>query len=166
MTRAAGRRSTFALVFVVALGAVGFALASQHGFDMRPCPWCVLQRLLFVVIAAVAALGWLGAATAASWIAALALSVLSAFGILAALWQHFVAAASASCKLTLADRILSGLGLDELLPLVFAPTASCADARVDLLGVPYEFYSLALFVAIDVLATLLLVKRQPAASSA
>ncbi len=33
----------------------------------------------------------------------------SAFGVAQVLWQHFVAAASSSCKLTLADRIMAGL---------------------------------------------------------
>jgi len=38
------------------------------------------------------------------------------------------------------------------LPVVFAATASCADAKVALLGVPYEFWSLALFVVVEALA--------------
>ena len=64
----------------------------------------------------------------------------------AALWQHFVAAASQSCNLTLADRIISATTLNTLWPDVFEPRASGADAAVSLLGVPYEFWSLALFV--------------------
>ena len=67
-------------------------------------------------------------------------------GIAAALYQHFVAAKSASCNLTLADKIVSGLGLDKALPPVFEVNASCADAAVDLLHVPYEFWSLGLYV--------------------
>ena len=35
---------------------------------------------------------------------------------------------------------------------IFQPRASCADAAVKLLGVPYEFWSLALFVLTGVLA--------------
>jgi protein dithiol:quinone oxidoreductase len=162
MTAFADRRGLFGLVSLVAFGAVGFALVSQHVHDMRPCPWCVLQRLLFVVIGLIAAAGWLWRSTAGRWTSALAISALASFGVLAALWQHFVAAASASCNLTLADRILSASGLDELLPQVFAPTASCADARVDLLGVPYEFYSLGLFVLIDLAAIALVWHRRSA----
>ena len=43
-----------------ALAAVVVALVTQHVFDMQPCPWCVLQRLIFVLIALVAlvGLGW------------------------------------------------------------------------------------------------------------
>jgi disulfide bond formation protein DsbB len=44
------------------------------------------------------------------------------------------------------------LQLDSLLPDVFAATASCAEAKVALLGVPYEFWSLALFVMVEALA--------------
>jgi disulfide bond formation protein DsbB len=70
----------------------------------------------------------------------------------AALWQHFVAAASASCKQSLADVIIGSLGLDALSPELFAPRASCADARVELLGLPYEYYSLALFALLALAA--------------
>ena len=37
---------------VVPLGAVALALVTQHVFGMQPCPWCVLQRLIFVAISA------------------------------------------------------------------------------------------------------------------
>lgn len=145
-------------VALTSLAAVGVALASQHLFGMQPCPWCVLQRVIFLAIAAVCALGLLGRGArrlAGGLGLPLALS-----GIAAALWQHFQAAASASCNLTLADKIVSGwLGLDSLLPDVFSARASCADAAVDLLGVPYDFWSLALFVLLAV--ALLRVLRRP-----
>jgi hypothetical protein len=41
----------FGAIALVALAAVGAALVSQHRFGMEPCPWCVLQRLIFVGIA-------------------------------------------------------------------------------------------------------------------
>lgn len=154
-----GARAVFALMFVVSLGAVLAALVTQHRFDMQPCPWCVLQRLIFVLVALLAALGWLWRSAAGRWISALGISTLCALGAMAALWQHFVAAATASCNMTLADRILSGAGLDALFPDVFAATASCADAKVNLVGVPYEFYSLALFVLLDVAAMSLVWRR-------
>jgi disulfide bond formation protein DsbB len=75
--------------------------------------------------------------------------VLAAFsGIAAALYQHFVAAKSTSCNLTLADKIVGGIGLDRALPFVFEVKASCADAAVNLAGIPYEFWSLGLFVVV------------------
>jgi len=47
--------------------------------------------------------------------------------------------------LTLADKVISATGLDTRFPEVFEVRASCADAAVDLAGVPFEFWSLALF---------------------
>ena len=130
---------------LLCVAAVVTALVSQHGFDMQPCPWCVLQRLLFIVIGALALLAaWLPPRAPRAALASVAL-LLALAGAMAALYQHFVAAKSQSCNLTLADRIVGGLGLDHLLPPVFQVTASCAEAAVDLLGVPYDFWSAALF---------------------
>jgi disulfide bond formation protein DsbB len=141
---------------LLSLGAVVAALWTQHALDMQPCPWCVLQRLIFVVIALVALLGLAWRAAAGTLITALLIVALSLSGMAAALWQHFVAAASDSCKLTLAEKIISGLGLDGSLPEIFQPRASCADAAVKLLGLPYEFWSLMLFVLLGVMALRLL----------
>ena len=58
------------------------------------------------------------------------------------------AAASASCNLTLADKIVAATRLDSLLPDVFSARASCADAAVNLAGMPYEFWSLVLFLVV------------------
>jgi len=132
-------------VALACFGGVAAALVSQYRFDMQPCPWCTLQRLIYLVIGVLALLGALLPSVGLRILLA-ASGVLFAFaGMVSALWQQFVAAASASCNLTLADRILQALGLYDLAPEVFAPMASCADAAVSLLGIPYAFWSLALF---------------------
>ena len=150
-------------IAVLCFGAVGAALVTQHTFDMQPCPWCVLQRLIFVVIGLVALFGVASRSMLGQRIILVLLLMLCGSGIAAALWQHFVAKASASCNLTLADRIVSGLRLDALLPDVFQATASCAEAAVDLAGVPYEFWSLALFIAIETAVMWLLLATRRAA---
>ena len=128
------------------LAAVGAALVSQHVFGMEPCPWCVLQRVIFVAIALASLVGLVWRAAAGRMLSAVLVLLLAASGIAAALWQHFVAASSTSCNLTFADEVIGTLGLDAAWPDVFSPRASCADAAVDLLGLPYEFWSLALFM--------------------
>jgi protein dithiol:quinone oxidoreductase len=154
-------------VAAASFGAVAVALITQHGFDMQPCPWCVLQRLVFVAIGVVALAGLAWRSPLGTRVVAIVILALCSAGIAAALWQHFVAAASASCNLTLADRIVSGLQLDALLPSVFQATATCADAAVKLVGVPYEFWSLAVFVAIEAAALVLLVRwRAPPLTAA
>lgn len=146
------------MIALVSLAAVAAALVSQHVFDMQPCPWCVLQRVIFVAIAIACVIGLVLRNGLGRGLSALLVLLLSLSGVAAALWQHFVAAATASCNLTLADRIVSGLGLDGWAPEVFQARASCADAAVKVLGVPYEFFSLALFV-VFALAALRLLRR-------
>lgn len=147
-------------VAALSLTAVAAALVSQHGFDMQPCPWCVLQRLVFVVIGIVALAGLAARSATALRLTALAMLLLASAGVAAVLWQHFVAAASNSCNLTLADRIMNASGLPALLPEVFEARATCADAAVDLLGLPYEFWALGLFVATEAVAVTLLLRAR------
>ena len=151
------QRLALVALALVSLGAVGLALISQHVYGMQPCPWCILQRVIFVLIALLlliaAFLPGRGLFVGLSVLAALA-------GIAAALYQHFVAAKSDSCNLTLADKIVSGLGLDKAWPDVFEVRASCADAAIDLLHLPYEFWSLALYVLLAVAAIVALRLRR------
>ena len=145
-------RALLLAAVVVPLAAVAAALVSQHVYDMQPCPWCVLQRVVFVAIALAALPGLLVNQAGVRRASAAAVLTLSLCGVAAALWQHFVAASNVSCNLTLADRIVGGLGLDGLAPQVFAAYASCADAAVKIAGISYEFYSLALFIALGLAA--------------
>jgi protein dithiol:quinone oxidoreductase len=156
------RSAWMAAVAALCFAAVGAALVTQHVYDMQPCPWCVLQRLIFVVIGVVALLGLAWRSVLGRRALPLALLLLSGCGIAAALWQHFVAAANASCNQTLADRIVSGLRLDALLPDVFQATATCADAAVNLAGIPYELWSLALFVLVELVVVRLLMQGRHA----
>ena len=143
------QRAALVALVLLSLAAVGMALVSQHVFDRQPCPWCILQRVIFLLVA----LLLLAGAFLPGRILFVAGAVLASLsGIAAALYQHFVAAKSDSCNLTLADKIVSGLGLDKAVPEVFEVRASCADAAVDLLHVPYEFWSLGLYVIIAVAA--------------
>ncbi|MGZ5155374.1 MAG: disulfide bond formation protein B [Caldimonas sp.] len=156
--RAASSAGPFGFAALLSLGAIAAALVTQHGLGMQPCPWCTLQRLIFLVIGAVALLGLAWRAPAGSRIASGAAFLLAGAGFAAAMWQHFVAIPTGACKLSLADRIVSATGLNELLPAVFEARASCAEAAVNLLGVPYEFWSATLFVILA-LAMLLAVRR-------
>jgi disulfide bond formation protein DsbB len=134
---------------VIGIAAVGAALVSQHVFGMEPCPWCILQRLIFLAISLACLIG-----LAVRRFGAALVMLLSLCGIAAALWQHFKAAASSSCAMTVADQIVIATKLDSLWPDVFLARASCADAAVSLFGIPYDFYSLALFVLTGVIGWL------------
>jgi protein dithiol:quinone oxidoreductase len=87
------------------------------------------------------------------------IGLLGLFGVAAALYQNLVAAHLPSCDMTLADRIISGLGVDALAPELFEVRASCADAAVKLMGVPYELWSCLLFVMVAATAVMVLRSR-------
>lgn len=131
---------------VFCFGVVGLALVSQYQFDMQPCAWCAFQRLIFLALGAVAVVAALVPARPARLAGGTLGLVLSACGIAAGLWLYFVASKSPTCDLTLADRIMKGLGLYDSAPAVFAPMANCMDAAVPLLGVPYPLWSFVAFV--------------------
>ncbi len=150
----------YAVAVLLPLAAVAAALHTQYQLDMQPCPWCVLQRAIFLAIALAALPGWLLRLPLVRKTSAGLALLLAGCGVAAALWQHFVAASSTSCVQTLADRIMQGSGLSERWPEVFAAYASCADAAVQLHGVPYEFFSLTLFVLLAVLMVAQLLARQ------
>jgi disulfide bond formation protein DsbB len=135
-------------IALASFAAVGAALVAQHAFGIKPCPWCVMQRGIFLLIGALALLGWVLRGLPRKG-ALLLVAALAAAGIAAALWQNQVAAKSASCAMTLADRINGALGLEERLPYVFMVTANCAEAAAyRLLGLPYEVWSGLLYAAI------------------
>ena len=115
---------------------------------MPPCPWCVLQRAIYLAMAAVCLIGAaLPVPLAHRGSGGLAL-LLALSGVASALYQELVAAKSASCNLTFADKVMNFFGLDSVLPWLFQVYASCADAAVTMLGVPYAYWSLALFAAL------------------
>lgn len=138
----------------ISVAAVGAALVSQHVYGMEPCPWCILQRVIFLVVALVCLVGFVS-----TRIAGVLALVFSLCGIAAALWQHFQAASSTSCALTVADRIVIAMKLDSLWPDVFLARASCADAAVSLMGISYDFWSLAVFVVLAVASVVVIRKR-------
>lgn len=145
------RRLWLGAIAAVCAGSMAAALFAQHRLGMQPCPWCILQRVILCAMALVALLGAVVPGLGQR-LAVWGLVALSLCGAAAALYQNLVAAKSASCDLTLADRIISSLGLDAWLPDVFEVRASCAEAAVSVLGVPFELWSLMLFLALAAMA--------------
>ena len=135
---------------VIAIGAVGLAAIAQYAFDMQPCPWCVLQRLIYIVVGVLALLAAALPGLGRRLFIVLAL-LGSLCGLASALWQQLHAVNEASCAMTLADRIMTGLHLDSLLPQLFTAYASCADAAVSVLGIPFAVWSCLLYVILALL---------------
>ncbi len=138
---------------------------AQHQFDMQPCAWCVLQRLLFLLTGIASAVGaWWLRRPAPRIGAALVADLFASAGIAAALWQQLVASKTDACLLTLADRVVMALSLHELAPSMFLATASCAEANQPLLGVPFALWSTAAFLLLSAALALALVDLLRAAT--
>jgi len=151
LTRKITRRVPLALAAISVL-AVAAAVASQQWFDMRPCPWCILQRIIFLAIAVLCLLTAFVPSRRMRIGLNLATFAFAVSGVVAATYQHVVAAKLFSCNLTFADRVITALGVELVWPLLFQVTATCAEAAVTVLGVPFEFYSLTLFALIALVA--------------
>ncbi len=137
-----------ALMATLCILAVGLALVAQHHFNMRPCPWCILQRGLYLLLAACLAIAAFIQSPGLRRSLGGLCTTLSAAGIASAAYQHLVAKEQFSCKLSLADKIISALKLDTAVPAIFSATANCTEAAVSVLGIPFAFWSLALFTAL------------------
>lgn len=155
------------LVVLLSWGGVGVALFTQHVLDMQPCPWCIAQRLLYILVGGLALLAAAlppGRSTAGRMpvlgvLGLQGVALLGALGI--ALYQHFVAAADGACMVTAADRFLMSTGLSDWLPEVLEPRANCAEANLDLLGVPYSLWS-AMLAVLLLVVTVLAMRARPA----
>jgi disulfide bond formation protein DsbB len=143
-------RPALASIAALSFSGVAIALFSQHALGMLPCAWCVLQRLIFMVIGVLAVMGLLIPSIVFKRVMLIEIALASLAGIAAAWHQKSVAALSFSCDQTLADRIIVNSGLDANLPWLFGIYASCMDAAVSLLGLDYAIWSLLLFVVLGV----------------
>jgi disulfide bond formation protein DsbB len=151
---------TLNLIALLCVLAVALALVSQHVFGIRPCAWCVLQRLIYLAIAVICWLGVLLARISGlRRLAALVTAALSVGGIAAAWYQYSVASKLFSCDRTFADRFMVQTGLDAHMPWLFGIFASCMDARVHVLGVEYAVWSLILFGLLALLSVVALIRR-------
>ncbi len=139
-------------------------LLLQHGFGLAPCAWCVLQRLIFLAIAVVSAIGALSArGRSGQLIFGVLVDALAMAGAAAALHLHFVASRSESCGLTLADQVIMKLSLHELAPWMFFADAPCNQANMPFLGLPFAIWSLLAFAVLGAFGVVVMlgsVRRQ------
>ncbi|WP_071058276.1 disulfide bond formation protein B [Pelistega sp. MC2] len=142
------------------MAAVGFALFSQHYLGMLPCAWCVLQRLILLIIAVICLLANLFKPLFLIRLCAFLSFSLSITGILSAWYQYSVASNLVSCDMTFADRFMSKwTGLDAMFPWLFGIFATCMDAKVSLLGIDYALWALAMFVLCALLSLIAVFRK-------
>jgi disulfide bond formation protein DsbB len=118
---------------------------------LHPCPLCIFQRLLFMVLSALALAAFLGARRPAGQLAGILalLTALAGAGVAAyQIWLQAQPAAMFTCggaNPNLIERLVDWLG--QRLPSLFLATGVCGEKELVILGYSLAVWSLAAFVA-------------------
>ena len=136
-----------ALTGGLALAAGGVLMA--HMFNLAACPLCIIQRMLYMLLAVAGGLGLLLATRPAGRVfAALLLTAIAATGACVAgyqVWiQRFAPTVSCAGKMPWWEAFVEWAGRQA--PLLFQPSGLCSDPAWKLLGLSIAEWSLACFV--------------------
>ena len=149
-------RTFYAAIFAVCAGLIAFGLYLQHSKGLEPCPLCVLQRVIFVAIGAVALVAALLGTRrpVARIVSGLAVALLALAGAVVAArqsWlQHFPPPIQ-ECGADF-DFLVDTTPLAQLLPALFSGTGDCAKRGWLFLHLSIAEWALLFFVAIAILA--------------
>jgi disulfide bond formation protein DsbB len=144
----------FTLIFLVCVGLIGFALYLQHVKGLDPCPWCVVQRLGFMLVGLLALVGALHRP------GLLGTTLYSVLGLVASLagvasgsyhvWLQSDPVRAAKCVGSPVERILDQLELGRMVPPLLQYDGPCTLKPWSLLGLSIPEWSLAWFVILSV----------------
>ena len=150
-------RSALVLLFLVCVGMLAFGQYLQHVVGLEPCPMCIVQRYLFVLVA-------LSAVAAAALPARRAGVVLGGVILILACAGAFVAARQSwlqwyppevfTCGRDLYGMI-EAFPLQRVVPMVFKGSGDCSAVDWTFLGGSIANWSFVCFCACGVSAALL-----------
>lgn len=133
----------YTLAMVVALGTFFSSLIVQFVFELYPCPLCILQRVLYMLIGLVLLLGFF--VTAGRQITAFLGLLLAVCTMGVAIYQGWLASPEALSECGAPGPMETTLWwlAENISYPVFAPEASCADAaQHNFLYLPMPLWSL------------------------
>jgi len=158
-------RLGYAVGFLVCAGLLGFALYLQHVEGQDPCPLCILQRIAFIGMMAVFAVGALHGPARRGAI------VYSSIVAIVALIGGAIAGRQVWLQMLPPDKVPAcGPGLEFMLerfPLakafqkILAGSGECAEAGWRFLGLTIAGWSLVWFVVLGVFAIVIAVRARP-----
>jgi disulfide bond formation protein DsbB len=155
-------RSWFFFVALACGGMLGYALYVQHFDFIDPCPLCVLQRMTFMWIGAVALLAGIhNPAKVGRWVYGLAVTLggLAGIGIAGRhLWlQSLPADQVPDCGMGL-NYMLETMPFTEVLTEVFYGSGECADVHWTFLGLSMPGWTFLWYLAFAAGTIFVLVK--------
>ena len=154
-------RAWFSALALGAFGAVAGGMELQNLVRLAPCPLCIFQRLVYMVIGLVALLGAIAPAGRLLWSVLIAL--LAAGGAAVAGYQTWMQAfphLATECSYSdpnAIERLVDWLGMAW--PSLFLATGFCAGRDWEFLGLSLANWSLLISAGIAGYAALLFVRR-------
>ncbi len=143
-------RAWFATLALGCFGLLAFSLALQGMLRLSPCPLCVFQRLLYMVVGALALGGFLLPAARPLWLATIGATALLGAGVAAyQTWMQQFPGLFPECSFTdpnLIERLVDWLGMR--VPSLFLATGFCSSAEWSFLGLSMANWSLLIFLGI------------------
>lgn len=161
----AGRWAVLVFVAASLISAVvlGFAYYLQEVKFLDPCPWCVVQRIVYLLIGALALVALLhGPMRAGAARYGLLGGVLALAGAAAALYQVWLQAdpvRANSCTGSVVERILDRVALGDLWPAFLQYDGPCTLKAWSLFGLSIPEWSALWFCVLAVLLLSLLRAR-------
>ncbi|HSN63213.1 MAG: disulfide bond formation protein B [Azonexus sp.] len=155
-------RAWFATLALGVFGLVAAGMELQHLLRLAPCPLCIFQRLLYLVIGLVALAGVMLPGGRLLWSAMIA--ALAAGGVAVAGYQTWMQAfplLATECGYSdpnLIERLVDWLGMQW--PDLFLATGFCTSREWEFLGLSMANWSLLVFAGIVGYAVLLMRSKQ------
>lgn len=154
-------RAWFATLALGAVGLVAIGMELQVLLSLAPCPLCIFQRLLYLVIGAVALLGAIFPAGRLAWGGLIGLAGLG--GLAVALYQSWMQAfpeLATECgyaEPNTIERLVDTLGMQW--PSLFLATGFCTSRDWVFLGLSMANWSVLIFPALAAFALWVALRR-------
>ena len=154
-------RAWLAALALGMFGLVAVGMELQHLWRLAPCPLCIFQRMLYLVIGFVALAGVLAPAGKPLW--SLLIAVLAGGGVAVAGYQTWMQAfpyLASECSYTdpnAIERVVDWLGMQW--PSLFLATGFCTSREWVFIGLSMANWSLLIFVGILGYAALLFARK-------
>ena len=161
-------RGLFAATGIAAVGLVGGGLILANTLNLAACPLCILQRMLYLLLALEAIAAWLltGSATASVLprrAAALVMAATALAGVGIASYQtwlqRFAKGASCTADQPWWEHFVNWAGAQ--LPLMFEASGLCSEAGWKLLGLSIAEWSLFAFTCMTIAMLMAMLHRSP-----
>ena len=150
----------FMAALVISIAVLGFAYYLQHVVLLDPCPWCVAQRILFMLLAVLSLLALLHGRGTKLYAALAALIALAGGGAAVyQLWLQQDPVRSMACSGTWLEKTLDTLSFGKLWPNMLQYDGPCTISPWSFLGMSIPEWSLVWFAVLAAAFTSLLFRR-------